>query len=101
MTAPLRTFNAESTASEEISTVPRIPLFAISGLSPTVVSMFVSVPAQCACLGGGGGVGLTGSAGFGGKAGLLVAESGVPVAVGEDGVSPFWSRKIPCRKSKK
>lgn len=64
---PLSTFSAESTASEEVSTGPRLGLLFSSS---SVLS-----PGQWVCLGGGGGVGLTGNAGFGGSAGFR-GESG-------------------------
>lgn len=53
------------------------------------------------CLGGGGGVGLIGTAGFGGSAGLGVpGESGALSIVdtwGDEDDSPFASLKMPCK----
>jgi hypothetical protein len=86
--APLSTLSAESTASADMSTCPT------SSSAEGV---------QC-CVCRGGGVGFTGKAGFGGKAGLPThcrfscIPSGVPTGVevlcGGDS-SPLSSRRIP------
>lgn len=96
MTAPLRTLKAESTDSEEIST-EAFDSFLKPSCNSSPPSVLVSV--QCVCRGGGGGVGLTGTAGFGGNAGFPTVKSGVPIGVERfcgDGDSPFWSRRMPC-----
>jgi hypothetical protein len=90
---PLSTVSAESTASADVSTRPtsNSPVFTAEGV-------------QC-CVCRGGGVGFTGTAGFGGRAGLPTPcrlsciPSGVPTGVevpcGGDN-SPLSSRRMPC-----
>jgi hypothetical protein len=92
---PLRTVSAESRASADVST--RL-------ISSSVV--FTSEGVQC-CVCRGGGVGFTGTAGLGGRAGLPTPcrvscnPSGVPTGVevpcGGDN-SPLSSRRMPCSK---
>ena len=92
---PLRTVSAESRASADVSTCPTSSsvVFAPEGVQ------------WCVCRGGG--VGFTGTAGFGGRAGLPTpcrlscTPSGVPTGVedpcGGDN-SPLSSRRMPCSK---
>jgi hypothetical protein len=90
--APLSTLSAESTASEDVSTCP------------TSSSAVVTAAGVQCCVCRGGGVGFTGRAGFGGRAGLPTPcrlsckPSGVPTGVevlcGGDN-SPLSSRRIP------
>ena len=90
---PLSTVSAESTASADVSTRPT--------LSSVV---FTAEDVQC-CVCRGGGVGFTGTAGFGGRAGLPTpcrlscnpsgVLTGVDVPCGGDN-SPLSSRRIPC-----
>lgn len=90
--APLSTLSAESTASADMSTRPT-----------SSSAVFTVEDVQC-CVCRGGGVGFTGRAGFGGRAGLPTHcrfscnPSGVPTGVevlcGGDS-SPLSSRKIP------
>ena len=93
---PLRTVSAESRASADVSTRPT---------SSSVA--FTPEGVQC-CVCRGGGVGFTGTAGFGGRAGLPTPcrlscnPSGVPTGVevpcGGDN-SPRRSRRMPCSKA--
>jgi hypothetical protein len=90
--APLSTLSAESTASADMSTRPT-----------SSSAVFTADGVQC-CVCRGGGVGFTGRAGFGGKAGLPThcrfscnpsgVLTGVEVLCGGDN-SPLSSRRIP------
>jgi hypothetical protein len=90
--APLSTLSAESTASADVSTRPT-----------SSSALFTAEGVQC-CVCRGGGVGFTGRAGFGGRAGLPTPcrlscnPSGVPTGVevlcGGDS-SPLNSRRMP------
>lgn len=110
-TVPLKTFKAESTASADISTdgggQTNFLLSVVDETDNPSPDTFVDFSSKgtgsggqwVICLGGGGGVGFIGTAGFGGRAGLGVpGESGLfsgETLCGDDEHSPFWSLNIP------